>query len=289
MHISPNNKKYIGISQNYKKRWRNGNGYKGNDYFYKAIQKYGWDNFEHIIVAENLSLEEASKIEVDLIAKYKSNNRDYGYNRAEGGKVNRGYKLSDETRKKLSESHKGIPSSAKGKKLPPERNAKLQEGRRKYFEQHEYVSPMKGKHHSEETKRKMSNSHKGKFARENNPNYGKHLSEEHKRKISESAKGREFSEEHKKHLSESLKGRKFSQEHKELLRKNNEKKFKKITQKTLDNETIKTWDSIAEASRNLGIDRYDISRCAGLNKRDKDINKKHKTHGYIFEYYEGGE
>lgn len=47
-----------------------------------------------------------------------------------------------------------------------------------------------GKHHSEETKRKISELKKGKYAGENNPNYGKHYSEETKRKISESKKGR---------------------------------------------------------------------------------------------------
>lgn len=46
---------------------------------------------------------------------------------------------------------------------------------------------LKGKHHSEETKKKMSKNHAD-FSRENNPNYGKHHLEETKRKISESHK-----------------------------------------------------------------------------------------------------
>jgi len=44
--------------------------------------------------------------------------------------------------------------------------------------------PLYGKHHSEETKHKMSEAMKG----ENSPFYGKHFSEEHKRKISEARK-----------------------------------------------------------------------------------------------------
>jgi hypothetical protein len=43
----------------------------------------------------------------------------------------------------------------------------------------------KGTHHSEETKRKISDAHKG----ENHHNYGKHLSEETKRKLSVAQKG----------------------------------------------------------------------------------------------------
>ena len=46
-----NNKKYIGITkQKPKNRWGlNGYNYNSSPYFYAAIQKYGWDNFEHII------------------------------------------------------------------------------------------------------------------------------------------------------------------------------------------------------------------------------------------------
>ena len=70
-HI-PNNKVYVGITQ--KKvlsRWgKDGTGYKTQQLFWRAIQKYGWDNISHEIVAENLSKEEACQLEVDLIAKY---------------------------------------------------------------------------------------------------------------------------------------------------------------------------------------------------------------------------
>ena len=51
MHVSPSKKYYIGItSQAVNKRWKNGKGYKSSPYFYNAIQKYGWNNFEHNIL-----------------------------------------------------------------------------------------------------------------------------------------------------------------------------------------------------------------------------------------------
>lgn len=62
---------------------------------------------------------------------------------------------------------------------------------------------MKGKHHTEEAKRKMSEAHKGKPGSWK----GKHLSEEHKRKISEAQKGKYVSEETRKKISEVRKGR----------------------------------------------------------------------------------
>lgn len=52
-----NNKCYVGQTcQKPEARWGlNGNGYKDQIYFYRAIQKYGWDNFEHIILETDIS------------------------------------------------------------------------------------------------------------------------------------------------------------------------------------------------------------------------------------------
>lgn len=83
-----NGKMYIGQTvngNNPKKRWANGMGYKTQKYFWKAIQKYGWDNFEHEIVASNLTKEEADRFEVLLIQKLNTANREFGYNVALGG------------------------------------------------------------------------------------------------------------------------------------------------------------------------------------------------------------
>ena len=50
--------------------------------------------------------------------------------------------------------------------------------------------------HSEESRKKMSESRKGKYCGENSPNYGKPMSEEQKRKISEARKGKRCGENH---------------------------------------------------------------------------------------------
>lgn len=86
IHINKINcKKYIGISSDVAKRWSN----KGKNYYDQvfglAIQKYGWDNFEHKIIKENISKEEACKLEQDLIKKYNTRNKEFGYNRSDGG------------------------------------------------------------------------------------------------------------------------------------------------------------------------------------------------------------
>lgn len=76
-----------------------------------------------------------------------------------------------------------------------------------------HISYWKGKHHSEESRKKMSESKRG----ENHPNYGKHLSEETKRKISLSLKERIKSEEHRRSLSQALKGRVLPEETKRKI------------------------------------------------------------------------
>lgn len=51
----------------------------------RAIQKYGWDNFEHIILFEKISQSMASEIEKELILKYHLTDTKYGYNCKNGG------------------------------------------------------------------------------------------------------------------------------------------------------------------------------------------------------------
>lgn len=87
VHVNKiNNKPYVGItsSSDPKKRWGyNGVKYKGCCKFYNAIMKYGWNSFEHIIFAKNLTKEEACNMEKLLISKLDSINN--GYNVEPGG------------------------------------------------------------------------------------------------------------------------------------------------------------------------------------------------------------
>ena len=130
-HTTPNDKVYIGITCRLKQRWsRNGFYYTGQ-YFGKAILKYGWDNIKHEILYSGLTKEEACQKEIELIARYKSNNPEFGYNVAPGGEIpwNTGkigiFHHSEDTRKKMSESHAGKPAPSKGCKRSEEFKQKL--------------------------------------------------------------------------------------------------------------------------------------------------------------------
>lgn len=83
IHINKINKKvYIGQTcQKPELRWRSGKGYRKNITFFKDIQKYGWDNFIHKIVAWNLTTTQADFIEEQLIKKYNSTDPQKGYNK----------------------------------------------------------------------------------------------------------------------------------------------------------------------------------------------------------------
>ena len=153
IHINKiNDKKYVGItSQEPQKRWVNGFGYYTNKHFSDAIKKYGWDNFEHKIIATNQSFGHACVMERYLIKTYNSNNPEYGYNLSSGGEGGAsGIKVSDSTRQKL-------------------RIARL------------------GRHHTQETKLKLSKMRQGEL----NNFYGKHHTEQTRKIMSEKAKGRD--------------------------------------------------------------------------------------------------
>lgn len=101
-HTCPNGKVYIGITrQNPIKRWKGGSGYKENKHFYSAILKYGWVNIKHEILYDELNEEQACVKEVELISKYNSNDREFGYNNSTGGEKNFTFSHSSETKERM--------------------------------------------------------------------------------------------------------------------------------------------------------------------------------------------
>lgn len=81
-------KVYIGQTKDtIERRARGGSGYQGCSHFYKAIQEYGWENFEHFILEEGLTSAQADEREKYWIAVFDSTNPKKGYNIKTGGKV----------------------------------------------------------------------------------------------------------------------------------------------------------------------------------------------------------
>ena len=109
-----NNHIYIGSSINLEKRnynhFRNlKNNKHGNDYLQKAYNKYGKDNFIFEIISY---IEDKTKL-IEYEQKWLDFfNPEYNILKTAGSPL--GTKMSDETRKKISESKKGKPSWNKG-------------------------------------------------------------------------------------------------------------------------------------------------------------------------------
>ncbi|MCK9282610.1 MAG: GIY-YIG nuclease family protein [Melioribacteraceae bacterium] len=119
-----NNKIYIGQTDNLRKRKSSHKSYGknliNNTYITKAIHKHGWENFIFEEVESVNGQELADEREIYWITFYKSRDKRFGYNLAEGGSVNRGWKITEETRAKLRGRdpwNRGVPMSEEQKQL----------------------------------------------------------------------------------------------------------------------------------------------------------------------------
>lgn len=147
-HTCPNGKIYIGItSRDPEVRWRA--GYRSNKRFNNAIKLYGWENIKHEILFKNLTQEEAEQKEIELIEQLDATNPQKGYNLAKGGKSNRGYKHTEETKQK-------IRNTLSGRKHDKKATQKMRESALIVWSKPGY-------------REKMSKAHIGKQAGKNNP------------------------------------------------------------------------------------------------------------------------
>lgn len=118
---SPSGKVYIGqTTDKYRNTQHRHTAYnrKSTRPFYKAIRKYGFENFKYEILKEiecNTKEELNNKLdslEIYYIALHNATDEKYGYNLCNGGRTNRGYHHSEEYKETLSKK-------LKGRKMPP--------------------------------------------------------------------------------------------------------------------------------------------------------------------------
>ena len=113
-----------------------------------------------------------------------------------------------------------------------------------------------GRKHTEETKRKLSQQAKERFANpENHPMYGKHWSTEIRKRMSEAQKGKHVGEQN------AFFGKHHSQETIDKIKLAHADISKIVVQLTKNGEVVNTFSSIHEASKQTGANRTGISFC----------------------------
>lgn len=144
--------------------------------FKRALNKYGKENFKRKILRVCYTQKELNTWEYVYIKKYKSQDKNIGYNIADGDILSSKFNPAKlpEVRKKISESTKERFKNPFNHPSLGRKNPHNDEWKKKHSE------TMRGRKHSEETKRKISDAQKG----SKNHMYGKHLSEETKEKLS---------------------------------------------------------------------------------------------------------
>ena len=240
-HTSPSRKVYIGITiQDPGRRWRpDGSGYRQNPHFRNAINKYGWENFEHEIIRDRLTREEALDLEAALIKEYKSDRIAFGYNRTAGGDAPA---LTEAVAQKIGASVSRLWED-------PEYRAHMSEAHK--------GKAQSGWHHSEAAKAKMSVAVK---ERCKDPAYRKRLSESAKKR----AARRDMSEFARRAWEDPVARGKII-----ASKKGNHYRAKKV----LCVETGTIYQSVTAAAEAIGVSREAIGRaCRGIAKKSRGLH-----------------
>lgn len=184
----PSGKSYIGLTKDIDERVAHHKRLSSRcPAIRNAVQKHGWDNFTTTILKAGLSLDEANEMEVLMIESH-GTLAPAGYNLQTGGDHRI---LAEESRQKLSKSHKGKP-------LSEEHKAKIKATR------------LVGIPRSAETKAKISAAQQGRRAT--------HEAVERMRLINENKRGKPLSVQHRESIRKARTGTHRSEETKAKIR-----------------------------------------------------------------------
>ena len=144
---------YIGKDSSIHKKKRDTEHKSPSNYNQQAINRVLQNNperYEYDTLVEGEIKEKIlNGFEMSFIQRYNPQ-----FNFTNGGDGTCGFKHSEESKKKISESQKGEKGYWYGKTFPEETKKKMSKNSSKYWE---------GKHHSEETKKRISEACKGKI------------------------------------------------------------------------------------------------------------------------------
>jgi group I intron endonuclease len=256
-----NNKIYIGQT-----RFINENYFGSGVLILNAIEKYGKENFKKEIIDSAQSQEELDEKEKFWIKEFNSQDKNIGYNIADGGWNS--FTMNDDIKKKISTTLKGkyVGDKAFRKGIPLSKEHKLA-----------ISIANKNKIVSEETRKKMSDARIGN---------SKLVSQETKKRMSEAHKGKILSEEHKLNISKGITGRIVSESTKTKLKESNISKTQihsiKVSAFNKENGEILSFNNLSSAARYFNKTRHlvKMNRIPGwdiqLEKPEVSIKKLRK-------------
>lgn len=145
--------------------WLAEQGYQGKRLLYRAIRKYGSENFEIKPLVIVASKWEMDRYEIGMIKAWNTTNPQKGYNITHGGGGSLGVKMSEETRAKMSQSRMGRPMPEKSRVILAELNKgnKYSLGKKMTKDNFEKLMAVHiGAKRTDEARKNMSEAHKGK-------------------------------------------------------------------------------------------------------------------------------
>ena len=240
----------------------------------RAVKKYGKENFKREVLEWCESLDKIVAREIYWIETLDAQNPEIGYNLARGGLGSAGCTWSEESKEKLRK-YKGPLSPNWGRKLTDEQRKRLSnshKGKTISEEHKQKISAAnRGRVVSKETREKISKKLTGvsKGVGENNPFYGKHWTEEQRAANGAIIRKALSDPEMRLKMSISHRGKCMPEEQKEKIRAANTGKKRTLEQRQRMSESQKghpVSEAMKQFLQTVAVGRIWIHNIDGLTK-----------------------
>ena len=167
-HVTPDNMYYFGATQNVERRWSNNGAEYKRTALQPYIEKYGWDNIQHIVLFENQSKEDALWIEDFLITTAQEDGVCINKNRS--GNISKDDEYQQqyykENKEQMRKQHKQYYEENKEqmrkqhKQYREQNKEQIREYQQQYYEQNKEQILDKRQQHYKENKQQIRKQHK---------------------------------------------------------------------------------------------------------------------------------
>ena len=261
-----NNRKYVG-----QHKGKFDSRYYGSGLIIsQALTKYGVENFEVQMLECCETRLELNECEKKWISYFNAVENEQFYNIAKGGEG--GHTIAGYNDEQKQRYHDNMSKALKGRVFSEEHKRKISKSlKNASLKRCGENNPFYGKTHSEETKRRIAE-------KSSRNKLGKKLTEEHKKKISESHKGKIVSLETRKKMSEITTMRNLGSKHSDETKRKISESNKVKVEISLNKKT-RTFDSIQECAKYINENfNLSIGTLKALLKNGNSFEPKQSRH-----------